>query len=459
MDAAGGLAAALGACKGIKILEVGLCAGGRISINLYVLAFRLGKRSARVAPRSSKEGGQGRSSRLSRISPNSFFLFTNLPYVKTKGCQTAHLPHSQKARNTNVTWQGWFRPFLLKPAGASASSLEDDVVATMPAIPLRQYPAAYKTILNAARAGPNIGSATTFILVALDVDALAAARLLHELLTADYVNNTIIPIRNWKDLDDLEDRLGAEEVSAYTAGEESGRGPFRRACFPGTRVFPGTRLTRKGGKGRGSVGEVKGASGPPITRAEILPPPALPRRGSGRWVQARGGRGNPNRLDGIRLAGLDEPPPCRTKGPRRRVPSAASILDDRRSTTPLTTPLSNPQVRNLILINLGASEDLAAGLSFLPRTALIHVIDSHRPINLANLFRPHPRASALLRAAETGKGRDRALDDLPEPDEVGVIVWSDDEGEDTRDDLRATFEALQVRLFTSGRRSGLGVES
>lgn len=123
MDAAGGLAAALGARKGIKILEVGLCAGGRISINLYVLAFRLGKRSARVAPRSSKEGGQGRSSRLSRISPNSFFLFTNLPYVKTKGCQTAHLPHSPKARNTNVTWQGWLRPFLLKPCGRVGEQL------------------------------------------------------------------------------------------------------------------------------------------------------------------------------------------------------------------------------------------------------------------------------------------------------------------------------------------------
>lgn len=98
------------------------------------------------------------------------------------------------------------------------------------------------------------------------------------------------------------------------------------------------------------------------------------------------------------------------------------------------------QVRSLILLNLGALVDLADYFSYLPSTTLIHVIDSHRPINLANLYVGAPYASALFDA--------RRGENLPTP-ELSVVVWNDAEGdEEMRLGEKEAFEALQVSFFS-----------
>lgn len=85
-----------------------------------------------------------------------------------------------------------------------------------------------------------------------------------------------------------------------------------------------------------------------------------------------------------------------------------------------------PQVRSLILVNLGALVDLHSYFSYLPPTCLIHVIDSHRPINLANLYTPSSYASALLDPTRSRRRKHQAHhdDNLPPP-ELSVIIWED----------------------------------
>lgn len=73
-------------------------------------------------------------------------------------------------------------------------------------IPLEVYPIAYRSIVSSSR-GTGRG---TFILVKPDVDALCAARLLHDLLKGEYVNNTIIPVRDWDEVDKVKLRLDEE---------------------------------------------------------------------------------------------------------------------------------------------------------------------------------------------------------------------------------------------------------
>lgn len=89
----------------------------------------------------------------------------------------------------------------------------------------------------------------------------------------------------------------------------------------------------------------------------------------------------------------------------------------------------------MVLLNLGSLVDLAQYFNLSPQTTL-HVIDSHRPCNLDNLF------SAM-------------------PDAERVVVWDDgDVDEDMREEKLA-FEALQVSslcfLSVSHKRADLGL--
>ncbi|GAA5923722.1 hypothetical protein JCM1841_002023 [Sporobolomyces salmonicolor] len=108
--------------------------------------------------------------------------------------------------------------------------------------------------------------------------------------------------------------------------------------------------------------------------------------------------------------------------------------------------LRDEDVRNLILLNLGASADLyalfgpgdpsssppAIGLDF-PSTCMIHILDSHRPINLRNLFEHAPYAEAVFEQARrrralgggagggSGVGRGAGLPS----EEFSVVVWDE----------------------------------
>ncbi|KAK4050288.1 DNA replication initiation factor cdc45 [Microbotryomycetes sp. JL201] len=99
--------------------------------------------------------------------------------------------------------------------------------------------------------------------------------------------------------------------------------------------------------------------------------------------------------------------------------------------------LEREDVRSLVLINLGALVDLYEYFEYLPPTCLIHVIDSHRPVNLRNLFEPSMYATALFDAR-----RIRARAPLPNM-EKSVVVWADAEGDMSRDGEREAWEALQ----------------
>lgn len=139
--------------------------------------------------------------------------------------------------------------------------------------------------------------------------------------------------------------------------------------------------------------------------------------------------------------------------------------------------LRDEDIRNLVLVNLGATADLYAlfgpgdpssgqgGLDF-PPSCMIHVVDSHRPVALANLFTWSdyaravfdPRRVRALGAAGGGAGaaaRAR-LAPLPE-EELCVVVWDEvrekaiegDDGGEVEDPWkreRQAFEELEVRL-------------
>jgi cell division control protein 45 len=126
----------------------------------------------------------------------------------------------------------------------------------------------------------------------------------------------------------------------------------------------------------------------------------------------------------------------------------------------------NNQVRNLILINLGATADLYAifgpsdpetgqqGLDF-PPSCMIHVVDSHQPIALSNLFTGNEYANAVFDPRRKGPGGRLvplgAMGGLPR-EELAVVVWDelraaigeDEDGPWKRE--REAFEELEVRF-------------
>jgi cell division control protein 45 len=111
--------------------------------------------------------------------------------------------------------------------------------------------------------------------------------------------------------------------------------------------------------------------------------------------------------------------------------------------------IGSEQVRSLILLNLGALVDLALYFTDLSPTVMIHVIDSHRPINLNNLFASSPFASTFfdLRRSAGGRGEHEraAMRMVNEGDKPSVVIWSDAEGDESREGEKEAFEGLQVR--------------
>lgn len=84
-----------------------------------------------------------------------------------------------------------------------------------------------------------------------------------------------------------------------------------------------------------------------------------------------------------------------------------------------------PKIHTLILLSLGSLLTLTDFFN-LPKKIHLHVIDSHRPWNLGNLF-------------------DIDLDDEDDEDAHGKVwIWGDgDEFSENMDQLRKSFEALQ----------------
>ncbi|KAI5475703.1 hypothetical protein MNV49_001037 [Pseudohyphozyma bogoriensis] len=108
-------------------------------------------------------------------------------------------------------------------------------------------------------------------------------------------------------------------------------------------------------------------------------------------------------------------------------------------------------VRSLIFINLGGMVDLLYYFSYLPPTCIMHVIDSHRPTNLANLYTPSAYATALF-DPKRPRHAARKDDHLPEP-ELSVVVWDDAEGDDeSREAEKEAHLALMPRPLTKMQR-------
>jgi len=69
------------------------------------------------------------------------------------------------------------------------------------------YAEAYANILAAHRRSPLTSASSVIILVAPDVDALCAAKMLAELLKQDDVMHRIIPVSGLADLERMKDEL------------------------------------------------------------------------------------------------------------------------------------------------------------------------------------------------------------------------------------------------------------
>lgn len=76
------------------------------------------------------------------------------------------------------------------------------------------------------------------------------------------------------------------------------------------------------------------------------------------------------------------------------------------------------QLRSVVLVNLGSLVDLAEYFA-VPEQCRLHVIDSHRPCNLDNLFSAHPEAER-------------------------IVVWDDGDVDEDMKEEKAAYEALQV---------------
>lgn len=102
--------------------------------------------------------------------------------------------------------------------------------------------------------------------------------------------------------------------------------------------------------------------------------------------------------------------------------------------------LRGEEVRSLVLINLGAVVDLYTYFGYLNAEAVVHVIDSHRPVSLPNLFTTAPWSEVAFdvrrkRGARVDAGLQRGLE---------VVFWMDPEGEEGRDEQREAFKAIEV---------------
>ena len=102
--------------------------------------------------------------------------------------------------------------------------------------------------------------------------------------------------------------------------------------------------------------------------------------------------------------------------------------------------LRGEEVRSLILINLGAVVDLYTYFGYLNEGAVVHVIDSHRPVSLPNLFTTAPWSEAAFdqrrkRGVKVDQGLQRGME---------VVFWMDPEGEEGRDEQREAFKAIEV---------------
>lgn len=102
--------------------------------------------------------------------------------------------------------------------------------------------------------------------------------------------------------------------------------------------------------------------------------------------------------------------------------------------------LRGEEVRSLLLINLGAVVDLYTYFGYLDPGAVVHVIDSHRPVSLPNLFTTAPWSEAAFdqrrkRGTKVDQGLQRGME---------VVFWMDPEGEEGRDEQREAFKAIEA---------------
>lgn len=79
----------------------------------------------------------------------------------------------------------------------------------------------------------------------------------------------------------------------------------------------------------------------------------------------------------------------------------------------------NTDLRSIVLLNLGSLVDLSEFFTLPPETCQLHVIDSHRPWNLNNVFATGPEADQ-------------------------IVVWDDGDVAEDLGDERIAYEALQV---------------
>ncbi|KAK4702761.1 hypothetical protein P7C70_g3462, partial [Phenoliferia sp. Uapishka_3] len=71
---------------------------------------------------------------------------------------------------------------------------------------------------------------------------------------------------------------------------------------------------------------------------------------------------------------------------------------------------------------------------------MLHVIDSHRPLHLSNIFYQHPFSTAYI--TDGKKSFSPSQEELPE-EGFAIVVWSDTEGEEQRRDLVGVMELMQ----------------
>lgn len=85
----------------------------------------------------------------------------------------------------------------------------------------RTFPRAYKEIRDSARASAstsNAGQVGVLVLVAPDVDALCACRILVGLLRHDQIGHNVVPVAGWNELS----RVNREMVEGNTKVRSEG---------------------------------------------------------------------------------------------------------------------------------------------------------------------------------------------------------------------------------------------